>query len=161
MKLCVFSDSHGISDNMLHAVYVEEPDAVVFLGDGERDLKPMRRRYPNLPIHVVCGNCDVGFSLPDKLILTLEGVRIFAVHGHRHDVKYDQDLDYLLRSARHEQANVVLFGHTHVPMIVEEGPVTLINPGSLTYPRQSGRRPSYIVGSANGSNKPEFEIRYV
>ena len=121
MKLCVFSDSHGISDNMLHAVYVEEPDAVIFLGDGERDLKPMRRRYPNLPIHAVCGNCDVGFSLPDKLLLTLEGVRIFAVHGHRHDVKYDRGLDYLLRSALHEQADVVLFGHTHVPSFAPAG----------------------------------------
>ena len=133
MKLCVFSDSHGISDNMLHAVYVEEPDAVIFLGDGERDLKPMRRRYPNLPIHAVCGNCDVGFSLPDKLLLTLEGVRIFAVHGHRHDVKYDRGLDYLLRSALHEQADVVLFGHTHVPYCERREGVLLLNPGACGY----------------------------
>ena len=133
MKLCVFSDSHGISDNMLHAVYVEEPDAVIFLGDGERDLKPMRRRYPNLPIHAVCGNCDVGFSLPDKLLLTLEGVRIFAVHGHRHDVKYDRGLDYLLRSALHEQADVILFGHTHVPYCERREGILLLNPGACGY----------------------------
>ena len=133
MKLCVFSDSHGISDNMLHAVYVEEPDAVIFLGDGERDLKPLRRRYPSLPIHAVCGNCDVGFSVPDKLLLTLEGVRIFAVHGHRHDVKYDQGLDYLMRSALHEQADVILFGHTHVPYCERREGILLLNPGACGY----------------------------
>lgn len=147
MKICVFSDSHGVSDNMLHAVYVEEPDAVIFLGDGERDLKPIRRRYPNLPVYVVCGNCDVGFSLPDKLILTLEGVRIFAVHGHRHDVKYDQDLDYLLRSARHEQANVVLFGHTHVPYMETQEDILVLNPGACGF-----FQPSYArLFCANGS----------
>ena len=133
MKLCVFSDSHGVSDNMLHAVYVDEPDALIFLGDGERDLKPIRRRYPNLPVHAVCGNCDAGFSLPDKLVLTLEGVRIFAVHGHRHDVKYDLSLDYLLRSARAEQADVILFGHTHAPYLETREGILLLNPGACGF----------------------------
>ena len=148
MKLCVFSDSHGISDNMLHAVYIEDPDAVIFLGDGERDLKPMRRRYPNLPIHAVCGNCDVGFSVPDKLILTLEGVRIFAVHGHRHDVKYDQDLDYLVRSACHEDANVVLFGHTHVPYLETREGILLLNPGACGFFQPHYARLFLETGSA-------------
>ena len=133
MKICVFSDSHGVSDNMLHAVYVDEPDALIFLGDGERDLKPIRRRYPALPVHAVCGNCDVGFSVPDKLVLTLEGVRIFAVHGHRHDVKYDLSLDYLLRSARAEQADVILFGHTHAPYLETREGILLLNPGACGF----------------------------
>ena len=133
MKLCVFSDSHGISDNMLHAIYVEDPDAIIFLGDGERDLNPIRRRCPNLAVHAVCGNCDTGFSVPDKLILTLEGVRIFAVHGHRHDVKYDRSLDYLFRSVRHENANVILFGHTHVPYMETREEVLLLNPGACGF----------------------------
>ena len=117
MKVCVFSDSHGVPDNMLHAVYVEEPDAVIHLGDGERDLKAMRRRYPNLTVYAVC----------------LEGVRVFAVHGHRHDVKYDQGLDYLLRSAAHEDADVILFGHTHVPYCETRDGVLVLNPGACAY----------------------------
>lgn len=135
MKVCVFSDSHGVPDNMLHAVYVEEPDAVIHLGDGERDIKAMRRRYPNLTVYAVCGNCDAGasVSVPDRLLLTLEGVRVFAVHGHRHDVKYDQGLDYLLRSAAHEDADVILFGHTHVPYCETRGGVLVLNPGACAY----------------------------
>ena len=133
MKLCVFADTHGTSDNMSHAIYVEEPDLVFHLGDGERDLKPVRRRYPKLEIHSVCGNCDVNMSLPDKVILTLEGVKIFAVHGHRYDVKYDQELDFLLRSAEHEQTNVVLFGHTHVPYCERRDGILLVNPGACGY----------------------------
>ena len=38
MKFIVFSDSHGVSDNMIRAVKLEKPDLCFYLGDGERDL---------------------------------------------------------------------------------------------------------------------------
>ena len=42
--------------------------------------------------------------------------------------------------------NIVMYGHTHRPSIDMSDPeVTVINPGSLAYPRQEGRRPTYIV----------------
>ena len=41
-------------------------------------------------------------------------------------------------------ANVVLFGHTHVPLCLEEEGVLYLNPGSLTSPR-GGSHASYAI----------------
>lgn len=38
-----------------------------------------------------------------------------------------------------------MYGHTHKPVVDREGDLTAVNPGSLTYPRQEGRRPSFII----------------
>ena len=38
-----------------------------------------------------------------------------------------------------------MYGHTHTPVVEEENGILVINPGSLTFPRQQGRRPSYAV----------------
>lgn len=32
-------------------------------------------------------------------------------------------------------ANIILFGHTHVPLILEEDNIRIMNPGSVSYPR--------------------------
>ena len=61
------------------------------------------------------------------------GVRIFAVHGHRYDVKYDRELDYLLHAAAQEQADVVLFGHTHVQYCETREGILVLNPGACAY----------------------------
>lgn len=38
-----------------------------------------------------------------------------------------------------------MFGHTHKPYLETKDGVTILNPGSLSYPRQEGRRPSYMI----------------
>ena len=58
MKFCVFSDSHNHTEHMLLALGQERPDAMLFLGDGERDLAAVFKRFPNLPVYAVQGNCD-------------------------------------------------------------------------------------------------------
>ena len=56
---------------------------------------------------------------------------------------------------------MVLYGHTHRPVVDTEGKVTAVNPGSLSFPRQEGRRPSYVVMVQEGSGKPDFIIKYL
>lgn len=57
--------------------------------------------------------------------------------------------------------DIVMYGHTHRPVVDTEDGVIAVNPGSLSYPRQEGHRPSYIVMELNGRNELKFEIRYV
>jgi hypothetical protein len=59
------------------------------------------------------------------------------------------------------QADVVMFGHTHRPFISEEEGITLLNPGSLAFPRQEGRQYSYIVMEKKHGEKPVFEVKYL
>ena len=130
-KVLVISDSHGAAYGMLQAIAAEEPDACIFLGDGERDLDKAREKYPGLAFHAVRGNCDLMSSLPACVLCSFEGVRVFATHGHRFNVKYDPYLDGIKEAARQAEAQVALFGHTHDPLLSFDGELLIMNPGSL------------------------------
>jgi len=69
--------------------------------------------------------------------------------------------DSLVEEAEYRECGIALFGHTHKPMIAKRGNVLAINPGSLSYPRQPGRRPSYVVIELLEGKAPEAEIRYL
>ena len=55
----------------------------------------------------------------------------------------------------------MIFGHTHKPCLKFEEDMIIMNPGSLTYPRQENRLPSYIVLEMDEEGRVEGEIRYV
>ena len=57
-------------------------------------------------------------------------------------------------------ADIVVYGHTHRPVVDRSGGVIAVNPGSLSYPRQDGRRPSYVLMEAEGGNV-RFAIEYL
>lgn len=128
MKFLVFSDSHGMSSNMLHVLSLHpDADAVLFLGDGLNDL----RNINSLPVIAVRGNCDSFFSKePTLQSLTADGMRICLIHGHEQRVK---DSDGALYSLAKEY-DIILHGHTHVfrdDRITTDGrTVALCNPGA-------------------------------
>ena len=132
-KLLITSDSHG-SASALCRILAKEQDAdgLFFLGDGLGDLEQLRRQYPDLPVYAVAGNCDYGSDAPEEGLLTCEGVRFFYTHGHHYNVKYGL-LTITLATAQRE-ADVVLFGHTHLPELDTFNGVTLFNPGSVGRP---------------------------
>ena len=140
MKLLVFSDSHGEVRNMLTAVEIVRPDYLIHLGDGWRDFEEVTARFPGLPFAHVPGNCDFGRGGEAKeLVLGLEGKTILLCHGHTLGVKHG-----LLSAAYRAQevrADLLLFGHTHVPMIDERNGIWGLNPGSIS----SSSHPSYGV----------------
>ena len=57
--------------------------------------------------------------------------------------------------------DIVMYGHTHRPLIDIRKDIIVMNPGSLSYPRQEGRRPSYIVMETDQNGDAEFEIKYL
>ena len=130
-KICVFSDSHGRSEDMALAVRAEKPDLVIHLGDGEGDLYRLEKEFPDLGIENVRGNCDWRSTALWTLRLTVAGKRIFAVHGHDHDVKRDPDLRKLKLAALEDDADIVLFGHTHCPCVCHELCMDIMNPGTI------------------------------
>ena len=107
MKVCVFSDSHGYAGNMMTAIGLEKPDLCFFLGDGERDIDRVIEKYPELPVYAVKGNCDFRTELSSSLFCEVEGVKIFATHGHLSRVKYDFDLETLTSQAAEAGAHTL------------------------------------------------------
>jgi putative phosphoesterase len=95
-------------------------------------------------ILAVRGNCDTEVDqmvlsfpiLADYAYLSLDGLRIFATHGHKFNT------DSLPPLAK---GDILLHGHTHVPVAIEFGEDNLyINPGSLSIPKESSPK-SYIL----------------
>ena len=125
-KLLILSDSHnstGAVERILHAE--SDATAVIFLGDGLRDLEEALTFYPKMKVYAVAGNCDFGALEP---LDAFDQVVVFYTHGHMYGVKYD--LDTLTDAATARGAEVALFGHTHIPVAEQRGKVFLFNPGS-------------------------------
>ena len=156
MKFIVFSDSHGDVDHMIRAVRLENPALCFFLGDGEYDLTRLQRRFPSLPVNAVRGNCDLRSTLPRALTCAAGGVRIFATHGHLCGVKHDPIYRELCEAALAENADVVLFGHTHEPFRDRTMGMELLNPGSIG----PTTRPSYGLILLDG-DRIETAVRYL
>ena len=156
MKFIVFSDSHGDVDHMIRAVRLENPALCFFLGDGEYDLTRLQRRFPSLPVNAVRGNYDLRSTLPRALTCAAGGVRIFATHGHLYGVKHDPIYRELCEAALAEDADVVLFGHTHEPFRDRTMGMELLNPGSIG----PTTRPSYGLILLDG-DRIETAVRYL
>ena len=145
-KICVFSDSHGVYDHMRRAVEAERPDLVLHLGDGAGDLERLRSAFPSPEYHNVQGNCDYRPRLPRTLCLQVEGITVFAAHGHEHQVKLDPELTRFRYAALEAGADLALFGHTHRPFLSRFQGMTLLNPGSIG----PSPRPGYAVVTVDG-----------
>lgn len=128
MKLLVFSDSHGVLDTMIWAVEHYRPDRVLHLGDCCADFTDLRQRFPEIPMDGVPGNCDYGVQDAPTRFLELEGVRIMMTHGHRYGVK--SGYLRIVYAAREQQADILLFGHTHRAECFREGALWVMNPGA-------------------------------
>ncbi len=129
MLLAVFSDSHGAAAPMAAAVEQYHPDRVIFLGDGVRDAEKVRLRFPEIPFTILRGNCDRDPGYEDRAILKLEGVGVFAAHGHEHGVKYG--MDKFATSVLCSGSALGLYGHTHRPLWQASRGIQLLNPGSI------------------------------
>ncbi|NBI11715.1 YfcE family phosphodiesterase [Colidextribacter sp. OB.20] len=129
MKLLVFSDSHRSLSGMYAAIDRCQPQQVIHLGDMMYDAEEVAEHYPRLPFCMVPGNCDGwGLAVPVKKNITLGGKSILLSHGHRWNVK--SGYDAAIADARAVGADILLFGHTHIPLLeqLEDG-LWMMNPG--------------------------------
>ena len=148
MTLLVLSDSHGRPDHVEEAIRRVRPDGILFAGDGLRDLTRIGE-FP-CPLWAVSGNCDWSPTLiangrsvetGEEELITVEGVRILLIHGHKYGVK--GGLLPATYRAMEKEADILVFGHTHTPLehhllphderslVPVPKPLTLFNPGSI------------------------------
>jgi hypothetical protein len=159
MKVLVVSDTHGSHHNLDEVLERERPiDLFLHLGDVEGGDDYIEAVL-ECPSHIIRGNNDFFSDLPADKEVLIRGHRIYMAHGHQWYVSRGEDR--LKLEAMRRQADVVMYGHTHRPSIHKEDGLLIMNPGSLSYPRQSGRRPSYIVMELQEGREPEAEIRYL
>lgn len=160
MKLLIASDIHGDLDSakaVLAAYEREGADKLLLLGDllyhGPRNDLPTTYN-PKAVIELlnnnkdkilaVRGNCDTEVDqmvltfpiLADYAYLSLDGLSVFATHGHHHNTATPPPL---------RRGEILLHGHTHVLCATPFGDGNwYINPGSAALPKEGNPR-TYAV----------------
>ena len=159
MKVLIVSDTHGRDEGIEQAIACEAPfDMLIHCGDVEgREF--YIEALADTETCIIAGNNDYFSDLDREAEITLLGHRIFVTHGHYYGVSLD--IAGLVEEAEYRGCEVALFGHTHKPMIAKRNGVLAVNPGSLSYPRQNGRHPSYAVMMLEENKLPETTIKYL
>lgn len=159
MKLLIASDLHGSAwycEKLLELVEKEQPDKLLLLGDllyhGPRNDLPReydpKRVIPLLNglkdrIIAVRGNCDAEVDqmvlefplMADYTTLWLEtGKPLFATHGHLFDPAHLPPLP---------AGSAFVFGHVHTKCAAWQGSTLILNPGSLSIPKDGTH--SYMI----------------
>lgn len=159
MKMLIASDIHGSASccrRLLEACKRENPERMLLLGDllyhgprndlpeeyNPREVLRMLNERKNLLL-CVRGNCDTEVDqmvlefpiLADYAYIADGACRIVATHGHVYNAKTTPPL---------QPGDILLHGHTHVPVWEDYGTFRLFNPGSVSIPKEGSSR-GYMV----------------
>ena len=160
MKVLIVSDSHNKCYYLEKVLEKVQPiDLMIHLGDFEGDERRIRELV-SCPIAMVSGNNDYFTEIPRDDFIEMGQYYIMITHGHKYGVNYG--LDQIKEIAMLNGANIVMFGHTHRPMIdLTNDTIWAINPGSISLPRQNGKKPSFIIMDIDNRGEAHFTINYV
>lgn len=152
MRILAISDSHK-NTFVIEKIILREPTAkhIFFLGDCAGDIEDLIYEFDDRCFHIVSGNCDFFSLYPSSGIEILDGRRIFYTHGHTLGVKHG--LDNLINTARSNNCQLALYGHTHASQILYDEGIYIVNPGSCSQPR-SGNASYAVIDVINDGIMP-------
>ena len=137
MRIIVVSDTHGNINSFLKAIKnMGQFDLLIHLGDYAKDGEQLKSTL-SIPTVIVKGNGDPGSPYNEDELLEIGGKKIFLTHGHRHNII--RDYTSLYYKGLEIGADIVLYGHTHIPFNIKENELIIMNPGSASLPRTSDR----------------------
>lgn len=174
--LLVLSDMH-CDDYYLFCEIMKQfgadSDALIYCGDGIRDIaryfseattdESIRKNLPPV-VALARGNGDYSeysagslqFDAPDYIMFKAASRTIVATHGHLFGV--DFGTDHLASVASASKASLVFYGHTHRPYKKIQDNMLVLNPGSVTRPRNASH-PSFAVVTYPGMSE-KFEVNF-
>ena len=145
MKVLIVSDTHRRNGNLQEVIERTAPfDMLIHLGDA---------------VHMVLGNNDFFSCLDREKEIAIGPHRAFLTHGHFYSVSVGTER--LEEEAGSRGVDIAMFGHTHKPYLETRNGLTVLNPGSLSFPRQEGRRPSYMIMEADDSGNVQYQTCYL
>lgn len=159
MKVLIVSDTHRNLRNFEKVLECEKNiDMLLHLGDVEDDQEYLEI-IMECPVHIVAGNNDFFSDLPNEVVIQVGKYRVFMTHGHGYYVS--AHTNRLKDAARSRHADIVMYGHTHKPDIDTSDDVIVVNPGSISYPRQKDKKPSYIIMEIDEKAEAKFTLKYL
>ncbi len=143
MRILVVSDTHRYQKNLYDLFYeLKNIDFVIHCGDFEGYEDEIEGAC-RVPFVGVAGNNDFCSYLPRERVVELEGHKIFVTHGHAYGVSHGTQR--IIEEAKKRGCDIALFGHTHYPTYSTTGTLQVMNPGSISLPRQASGNPSYGI----------------
>lgn len=153
MKYLLVSDIHGskyYTDFIVNRFLSEKFDYLILLGDilyhGPRNDLPLDYNPKEVikllnplsdKIIAIKGNCDayvdqmvLNFNLADDTYLFINNRRLFLTHGH---IFNKDNLPKL------KENDILIYGHFHVPFVLKENNLIIINPGSISIPKENSK----------------------
>lgn len=142
MRIVVISDTHaGRSLNRLQLALDKLPfqfDMLVHCGDFT-SREALRELQTSYSLKAVWGNADdeeVREELPEELMIDIPPCRIWVWHGHGTRQSTE---DRVWKRFADRSPDMILFGHSHQPIIKTRQGTLILNPGSLTQRRREPR----------------------
>jgi putative phosphoesterase len=126
VRLGIISDTHGLLRPEVFEVF-RDVDQILHAGDiGPAHI--LTELEAIAPVLAVFGNTD-GFEVrtrvPEVIEIRIEGSDFLLVHGHQLGVPTPETL-----AKRWPVAEVIIYGHTHKPLLtILDQVVTVMNPG--------------------------------
>ena len=140
MKVGLISDTHGKLRHNVLDVFADV-DVILHAGDiGSQDIITTLEAIA--PVHAVHGNTDdfeVRAKYGESVMVELAGVKFAIVHGH----VFGSPNPTLLRAA-FPDVDVIIYGHTHVPLVDRGARPIVINPGAAG-PARFQLKPSVAI----------------
>lgn len=154
MKVLIVSDTHKSHRNLEKIIEREQPfQMLIHLGDVEGG-EDYIEAVVECEKHMIRGNNDFFSYLPAEEEFWIGKKKVFITHGHSYYVS--METEQIREEGAARNADIIMFGHTHRPYFEERDGITVLNPGSLSFPRQEGRRGSYMILETDGEEKYEF-----
>jgi hypothetical protein len=130
------------------AAHLEQADLILHAGDVcTADVLEFLAQ--SAPVHAVMGNNDLpevaDWGAPSTVELDLEGLRVGMIHDSGPATGRTRRM-----RQRFPAADLVVFGHSHIPMDVEADGVRIFNPGSPTDRRRQPRGTLGLLDIADG-----------
>lgn len=158
MRILIVSDTHRKNDNFLKVVEKTGPyDMLLHCGDIEGSEYLISEAI-GCPAEIVQGNNDFFANLPKEKEFQIGSYKVWLTHGHNYYVSMNYEI--IKQEARDRGVDIVVCGHTHKPVIERENTLTLINPGSMSYPRQENRKPSYVIMEIDKDGEAHYTLNY-
>lgn len=159
MKILIISDSHGMDKNLKYVINKVKPiDMLIHLGDFNGNYDYIAQ-LAECPVEAVCGNNDFFCDIEDEKLINIADKKVFMSHGHKYGVSYSPDR--IKSIGMGQDVDIIMFGHTHIPLIDKTSGVWTINPGSISLPRQANRLPTYIIMDVDNYGDVHFTLKYI
>ncbi len=143
-KIAVISDTHGFNEYVYDMLNMENNiDFLIHLGDNMEDYNIITSKLHGINSLYIIGNHDMSWLEPKEVLITVDGIKIYATHGDKANIKLG--IDDLLKRGKELGCDIILYGHTHIQKCFKKDGIIVINPGSISQPRENDCLCSYTI----------------